>query len=178
MTQYYASIAVPIAALTGLDVPVPMPRPLNGSSHYSDGALIPMQILVSPYVEAPIIADTDLTSRFSKLYAPHTYEPKSIFPPHDKRPRQYSFYLEEGLSVGGVSFDEDHLGGPKGIQAQFVPGTIQWDSGKHGGGVGWLSVSLSSVIKYNADTVGVADFSLRDNGGLGRIVGSETSETR
>jgi hypothetical protein len=142
MTQYYASIAVPIAALTGLDVPLPMPRPLNGSSHYSDGALIPMQILVSPFVEEPIIGDTNLTSRFSKLYAPNTYEPKSIFPPHDKRPREYSFYLEEGLSVGGVSFDEDHLGGPKGIQAQFVPGTIQWDSGRHGGGVGWLTVSL------------------------------------
>jgi hypothetical protein len=116
MTQYYASIAVPIVALTGFDLPSPMPRPLNGSSHYTDGALIPMQVLVSPYVEAPIITDRSVTSRFSRLYAPHLYRPKS--------------------------FDEDHLGGPKGIPAQFVPGTIQWDSGRHGGGVGWLSVSL------------------------------------
>jgi hypothetical protein len=104
-----------------------------------------MQILVSPFVEAPIAKDSALLSKFSKLYAPHTYNPKSIFPPHDKKPREYSFYLEEGLSVGGVSFDEDHLGGPKGIPAQFVPGTIQWDSGKHGGGVGWLTASQVQV---------------------------------
>jgi hypothetical protein len=144
MTQYYASIAIPIAALTGTGVAAPMPKPLNGSSHYSDGALIPMQILVSPYVEAPILSDRELLSRFKTITAPRHYSPRSIFPPHDISPRQYSFYLEDGLSVGGVSYDEDHLGGPKGIVEQFVPGTVQWDSGKHGGGVGWLSVSPST----------------------------------
>lgn len=141
MTQYYASIAVPIAAITSDYTNAPMPRPLNGSAHYSDSALIPMQILVSPYVEAPIAEDTTLIAKFTTLYKPHAYEPKSIFPPHDKNPRQYSFYLGEGLNVGGVSYDEDRLGGPKGIIDQFVPGTIQWNSGSHGGGVGWLTVS-------------------------------------
>lgn len=140
MTQYYASIAVPIAAITSCYSTAPMPRPLNGSAHYSDGALIPMQILVSPYVEAPIANDTTLISKFKTLYRPHMYEPKSIFPPHDKKPREYSFYLGDGLNVGGVSYDEDQLGGPKGIVDQFVPGVVQWDSGRHGGGVGWMSV--------------------------------------
>lgn len=144
MTQYYASIAIPIAAITGTDSGIPMPTPLNGSSHFSDGALIPMQILVSPYVEAPIVGNTALISRFTRISSPRNYSPRSIFPPHDKSPRQYSFYLRDGLSAGGVSYDEDHLGGPKGITEQFVPGMIQWDSGKHGGGVGWISVKVVS----------------------------------
>ena len=146
MTQYYASIAVPIAALNSDYASAPMPKPLNGSPHYSDGALIPMQILVSPYVEMPIEEDQALVSRFKTLYGSHTYEPRSLFPPHDKTPRQYSYYLEDGLNVGGVTHDEDQLGGPKGIIDQFVPGVIQWDSGNHGGGVGWLTVSLQMEV--------------------------------
>lgn len=144
MTQYYASIAIPIAALIGPDSRAPMPKPLDGSSHYSDGALIPMQILVSPYVEAPIANDKILQSRFRIISSPRSYAPRSIFPPHDKSPRRYSFYIESGLNVGGVSYDEARLGGPKGIVEQFVPGTLQWDSGQHGGGVGWISVSYQS----------------------------------
>lgn len=116
-----------------------MPSPLNGSEHFGDAALIPMQMLTAPYTEAGLT--DEIRSKFVKLYAPHMYTPKSTFPPHDKNPRKYTFWLEDGLSIGGVEFDEDQIGGPKGISAQFCPGVIQWNSGNHGAGCGWLSVS-------------------------------------
>jgi hypothetical protein len=49
--------------------------------------------------------------------------------------------IADGLNIGGVKYDETRLGGPKGDVTQFMPGVMQWDSGKHGGGVGWITVS-------------------------------------
>lgn len=119
----------------------PIPFPLNGSEHSSDAALIPMQMLTAPYTEEGLTEE--LRAKFKSLYGPHLYTPKSLFPPHDKNPRKYTYWLEEGLSIGGIEFDEDRIGGPKGIPAQYNPGVIQWDSGKHGHGCGWISVSVT-----------------------------------
>ena len=121
-----------------------MPNPIDGSPHYGDFTLVPMQMLTAPYAEASLTPET--RQRFHHLYRPHHYAPRSFFPPHDKEPRRYSFWLEDGLSVGGVEWDEDQLGGPKGIQDQFVPGVIQWDSGSHGAGCGWLSVGRQVFV--------------------------------
>ncbi|RSH80873.1 hypothetical protein EHS25_007042 [Saitozyma podzolica] len=136
--QYYATVGVNITSAIGLGGDHPMPRPLNGCEHGSDVALAPMQMLTAPYAEAGLTAA--LRSKFTKLYADHSHAALSSFPPHDKRPRRYTFWIAQGLSVGGVEFDEDQLGGPKGIQEQFNPGVIQWDSGNHGAGCGWISV--------------------------------------
>lgn len=114
-----------------------MPKAIDGSPHYTDAALLPMQMMVAPYVQRDITPD--LRRKFIQL-EPHVYKPLSIFPPHDKVPREYSFYVGEGLNVGGVTFDEDQVGGPKGAIEQFNPAVVQWDSGDHGGGVGWISV--------------------------------------
>lgn len=121
-----------------------MPSPLNGSDHFSDCALIPMQMLTAPYTEAGLT--DEIRAKYHKLYAPHMYTPKSTFPPHDKNPRRYTYWLEEGLSIGGVEFDEDQIGGPKGIAEQFNPGVVQWDAGNHGFGCGWLSVSYRCMF--------------------------------
>ena len=114
-----------------------MPLAIDGAPHYTDIALGPMQMIVAPFVEKGLTEE--LQAKFIDL-EPHTYEPRSFFPPHDKVPRDYSFYIGKGLNVGGISFDEDQLGGPKGAIEQFNPAVIQWDSGVHGGGVGWISV--------------------------------------
>lgn len=118
----------------------PMPPTLNGSEHSSDAALVPMQMITAPFTEAGLT--DEIRSKFTRLYADHMYTPRSIFPPHDKNPRKYSFWIANGLNIGGVSFDENQIGGPKGIPEQFNPGVIQWDSGDHGGGCGWISASL------------------------------------
>jgi hypothetical protein len=125
-----------------------MPHAIDGSPHYTDAALIPMQMIVAPYVERDITPD--LARKFVEL-EPHVYKPVSIFPPHDKVPREYSFYVGKGLSVGGITFDEDQVGGPKGAIEQFNPAVIQWDSGDHGGGVGWISVCSSQVHAIAAE---------------------------
>lgn len=137
MTQYYATVGATLASVTGLDSVYPMPKPLIGCEHGSDVALLPLQMIVAPYCEAGLT--TALRAKFTTL-VPHSYSPKAFSPPHDKSSRQYEFYLSDGLSVGGVSFDEDVLGGPALNVAQFTPGVIQWDSGRHGGGCGWIAV--------------------------------------
>ena len=118
-----------------------MPKALDGCPHYTDIALIPMQMITAAYVEAAMPAD--IPSKLRALYAPHFYKPLSVFPPHDQKPREYTYWLEEGLSIGGVSFDEDQVGGPKGDIEQFNPAVIQWDAGKTGAGCGWMSVSTA-----------------------------------
>jgi hypothetical protein len=117
-----------------------MPRPLNGCEHLSDIALAPLQMITAAFTEASLT--DDIRAKFTSLHSEHTSTALSIFPPHDKQPRRYSFWIGEGISVGGVEFDEDQLGGPKGIQTQFCPGVIQWDAGKNGNGCGWISVRL------------------------------------
>ena len=118
----------------------PLPGSLDGSPHYSDIAMIPLQMIVSRYVESSL--DETTRQRLRQL-VPHTFHAKSNFLPYDQTPREYSFVIADGLNLGGVKYDETRLGGPKGDVTQFVPGVIQWDSGKHGGGVGWISVSDS-----------------------------------
>ncbi|ORY25543.1 hypothetical protein BCR39DRAFT_543951 [Naematelia encephala] len=144
MTQYFACIATPLTAASGLRC---YPYPLDGSSHYSDAAIVPMQTVVSSYVESFLQPAT--RDKFTTL-TPHSHTALSYFPPHDRRPRRYNFWLEDGLNAGGVDFDEEKLGGPKGEQKQFVPGVIQWDAGKHGGGCGWITVwpstSCASIV--------------------------------
>lgn len=104
--------------------------------------MVPMQMMVARYVEQAL--EANVKSRLQKLQ-PHDYQAKSDFAPYDIEPRQYSYCLSEGLSVGGTVYNETRIGGPKGEITQFVPGTIQWDSGKHGGGVGWITVSIALV---------------------------------
>lgn len=118
---------------------MPIPQPLIGSEHYSDAALIPMQMLTAPYTEAALTSE--LRDKFCKLYSDHWFEAQSIYPPRDASPRKYKIYVADGLSVGGVEYDTDRLGGPKGDVTQFNPGVVQWDSGKHGAGCGWISAS-------------------------------------
>lgn len=120
-----------------------MPHAIDGSPHYTDAALVPLQMIVAPYVQQDITRE--LKEKFVKL-TPHEYKPLSKFPPHDKAPREYSFHLDHGLSLGGITFDEDQVGGPKGAVEQFNPAVIQWDSGNHGGGVGWISVSTVHLV--------------------------------
>lgn len=137
LTQYYATIGATIASVAGLEGVYPMPKPLIGAEHGSDVALLPLQMIAAPYIEASLTPT--LRAKFRSL-TPHSYAPKALSPPHDKRARQYTFHLARGLSVGGVSFDEPTLGGPAENVGQFTPGVIQWDSGDHGGGVGWIAV--------------------------------------
>lgn len=136
MTQYYATVGATIASVTGLE-DAPIPKPLIGCEHGSDVALLPLQMIVAPYCEASLTSA--LRDKFKTL-TPHRYTPQAFSPPHDIAPRQYTFHLAHGLSVGGVCFDEDVLGGPAKNVEQFTPGTIQWDSGDHGSGVGWIAV--------------------------------------
>jgi hypothetical protein len=96
-----------------------------------------MQMLISKYVESCL--EEKVRQRLRGL-EPHEHRAQSIFAPYDISARQYTYAILEGLSVGGVSYHETRMGGPKGDVTQFVPGTIQWDSGEHGGGVGWITV--------------------------------------
>lgn len=165
MTRYYASIAGTLAAIVGLD-DAPWPRPLNGSEHFTDIASVPMQMIVAPFIERYL---SDSARRRLRVFeGPHTYSSRSRFPPHDtiEHPRAYSFFIGEGLNVGGVSYDEDQLGGPKGIVEQWCPAVIQWDSGnaQHGGGCGWMSVSEGSHAEANSESMAVSRPSPKQDG--------------
>lgn len=97
-----------------------------------------MQMLVAPYVEAQLSADA--RAKFHRLYAPHSYTTQAVSPPFDRSPRVYTFWLEDGLSAGGVSFRQSDVGGACLNPEQFAPGVILWDAGKDNPGVGWISV--------------------------------------
>lgn len=125
----------------------PMPKPLMTAEHLNDVAIIPMQMITGRYAEAGL--DDGLRAKFHRLYEPHMYTPKSFFPPYDKSARRYTFWLEDGLSAGGIEFDESVIGGPAKNLEQFCPGVIQWDSGNHGAGCGWLSVSPCNTDSAN-----------------------------
>lgn len=98
-----------------------------------------MQMVVAPYMESAI--SSSAKSKLSKLYGDHSYTAQTISPPWDKRPRNYTFWVTDGLSAGGVEFDESVVGGPSINQPSFSPGVILWDAGKSGAGSGWISVS-------------------------------------
>jgi hypothetical protein len=117
-----------------------MPKPLLGSEHDSDVAIIPIQMVTLPYVERAL--SQRARDRLCGLYADHMYTPSTISTPHDVSPREYTFWVGKGLNIGGIDFDESTVGGPAENPEQWCPGVIQWDSGAHGTGCGWLSVSV------------------------------------
>ncbi|ORX41089.1 hypothetical protein BD324DRAFT_678482 [Kockovaella imperatae] len=137
LTQYYGIIGSGITGIIGMNGSYPMPNPLDGSNHYTDMAIIPMQVVTSVYTESLI--PSQAKSRFAALYAPHMYDTQAFSPPWDKRPRNYTFWVDDGLSVGGIEFDESEVGGPSINQGSFSPGVILWDAGKGGAGAGWIS---------------------------------------
>ena len=122
----------------------PLPANLLAAEHVSDTAIIPMQMLTAPYMARSITPES--ISKLQALYAPHAVEAQAISPPWERSPRRYTFWLEEGLSVGGISFDESVVGGPSINPAQFSPGVIQWNAGETGSGVGWISVRRSHLV--------------------------------
>jgi hypothetical protein len=48
--------------------------------------------------------------------------------------------MEDGLSAGGIQFDQEYIGGASINPEQFTPGVIIWDAGADSS-VGWISVS-------------------------------------
>ena len=78
-----------------------------------------MQMVVAPYMESQITSSAKI--RLSKLYADHLYTAQAISPPWDKRPRNYTYWVADGLSAGGVEFDESVVGGPSINQPSFSP---------------------------------------------------------
>ena len=116
-----------------------MPNPLDGAVHYTDMAIIPMQALTSAYMESFI--SSTVKDRLKSLYGPHQYTAQAFSPPWDKRFRNYTFWVDDGLSVGGAEFDESEVGGPSINLESFSPGVILWDAGQAGAGAGWISVS-------------------------------------
>ncbi|KAK8869446.1 hypothetical protein IAR55_000010 [Kwoniella newhampshirensis] len=137
LTQYYGILGSAITGIIGLKGSYPMPKPLDGSVHYTDMAVIPMQMVVAPYVEAQITAEAK--SKLTSLYDDHLYTAQAISPPWDKRVRNYTYWVADGLSAGGVSFDESVVGGPSINRPSFSPGVILWDAGKSGAGSGYIS---------------------------------------
>ena len=120
-----------------------MPKPLDGSDHYTDLAMAPMQMLTAPYVESHL--SPNVSTKLAKLYSPHMYTAQALSYPYDVRPRNYTFWVDDGWSIGGVEFDESEVGGPSINQPSFSPGVILWDAGKGGTGVGYISVGASHL---------------------------------
>ncbi len=83
----------------------------------------------------------DVKDKLYNLYSDHLYKIQTISPPWDKYPRNYTYWVANGLSVGGVEFDESVVGGPSINQPSFSPGVILWDAGAQGSGSGYISVS-------------------------------------
>ena len=133
-----------------------MPKPLDGAEHYTDMPIIAMQAVVSPYMESHI--SDQAKSRLASLYGPHQYNTQAFSPPWEKRPRNYTYWVEDGLSVGGTEFDESVVGGPSIDPKSFSPGVLLWDSGNNGGGAGWISVSARlHILDATSSSGGVKD---------------------
>jgi hypothetical protein len=107
-------------------------------------AIIPMQMVTAPYVESKI--SSSAKSKLSSLYGDHSYTAQAISPNFDERPRNYTFWVQDGLSAGGVEYDEAVVGGPSVNPSSFSPGVILWDAGKGGAGSGWISVSFIGIV--------------------------------
>lgn len=121
-----------------MDGTYPMPKPLDGSVHYTDMAMIPMQMVTAPYAEAQLSSASK--AKITTFSGDHEFSVQAISPPFDARPRNYTYWVADGLSAGGVEFDENTVGGPSINQPSFSPGVILWDAGKTAAGSGFISV--------------------------------------
>ena len=148
LTQYYGILGSAITGIIGLNSSTgyPMPNPLDGSVHYTDMAIIPMQMVVAPYMESVITSQAK--SKLFGLYGDHSYNATAFSPNFELRPRDYTYWVADGLSVGGTSFDEVVVGGPSVNVDSFSPGVILWDAGKGGAGNGFISVSPPPATAY------------------------------
>ena len=109
---------------------------MASGGHLQDISGLPMMGLIAPYLEEQLSESAKLAFT---TFRPHTYEAQAFSPPFDKRPRKYTYVLSEGLSIGGIEFDQRNVGGASINPTQFCPGVIQWDAGS--GFVGWIVVS-------------------------------------
>jgi hypothetical protein len=99
--------------------------------------------LIAPYLESYLPSVT--RGAFTELQ-PHFHTAQAFSPPFDANPRQYSYYVGNGYSVGGIEFDECVAGGPSINLGCFAPGVILWDTGRVGSSLGWISVSPLNTI--------------------------------
>lgn len=104
-----------------------------------------MQMIVGRFAEQHITPAT--RAKFENLYADHLFTAQAMSPPFDKSPRRYTCWVENGLSAGGIEFDQKFVGGASINTEQFTPGVILWDAGGDSAGAGWISVSLSINLK-------------------------------
>lgn len=97
-----------------------------------------MQMIVASYSERYISPEAH--AKFNKLDKSRSFTTQAISPPFDRSPRTYTCWIEDGLSAGGIEFDQEYVGGASINPEQFTPGVIIWDAGADSS-VGWISVS-------------------------------------
>jgi hypothetical protein len=127
MTQYLSILGLYIVGLIGLSM-APVPTPLANSLHFSDGALGPLLALISPTHDALVPAST--RRALASLSGAQTWRGKAYSPPFDDvgpgAERNYSGWVEDGLSVGGMQIREARVGGPALNNQSFSPAVVQW----------------------------------------------------
>ncbi|KAJ6527180.1 hypothetical protein B0H19DRAFT_1196617 [Mycena capillaripes] len=155
MRAYYGILGGQIAGLIGgiEDGTAPLPKPIVGSEHFSDGAANVLTPLIAkfndPYVPAATLA------QLKGLSGSRAYAAQAVSPPWDNPtiPRNYTSWTASGLSIGAIASDEKVVGGAATNQAAYVPASIIWSTGSQ---TAWFNMyPTSRTISATASRTGL-----------------------
>ncbi|ETS75989.1 hypothetical protein PFICI_12933 [Pestalotiopsis fici W106-1] len=123
MKNYVAIVSLQIDTLVGRAQSPLSSRPW-AMAHADDYEYAPLIALLAPYHNSLLPNET--VSSFVTFPGEHTYTTAAFSPPTDTYPRNYTTWLSANLTIGGQSFDEDAVGGPRYDSSQWTPAAVQW----------------------------------------------------
>ncbi|GAB7363437.1 hypothetical protein MBLNU230_g3711t2 [Neophaeotheca triangularis] len=123
MNKYFAAMAGWLWVLVGKEKSSVYEKP-ELMSHASDFSLGPLMAILSRDQEA--FVTPDVMEKLQYFQGEHTFEISAFSPPYDYALRNYTTWMSENISIGGVSFDQDVIGGTSLAPGSWSPAVIQW----------------------------------------------------
>ena len=106
-------------------------------SHADDFTYAPLFAVLGEYHNSLI--PKHVVQKLKRFSGEHTYNTSIISPAYDLgHHRNITAWLAPNISIGGETFDEVEIGGPRQTQTQFKPAVVQWQTGAE---IGFISVS-------------------------------------
>ena len=106
-------------------------------SHADDFAFAPLFAIMGEHMNSLI--PKEVQKKLTAFSGTHTFNTSIISPVYDYGHRNITAWLAPNISVGGQTFNEVEVGGPRQTQNQFNPGVVQWQTGKE---IGFITVCL------------------------------------
>ncbi|KAG4415364.1 hypothetical protein IFR04_011513 [Cadophora malorum] len=144
-TRYFSLLSLHLWNIVGKEYSA-LPESPQTLSHADDFTYAPLFAVLGEYHNSLI--PKHVVQKLKRFSGEHTYNTSIISPAYDLgHHRNITAWLAPNISIGGETFDEVEIGGPRQTQTQFKPAVVQWQTGAEIGFISlWPTEKAATIV--------------------------------